>query len=261
LARHGHTSFQSEFVYLSDTMRELGSNQELIGNLIAGDPYLSFVWEICQASFDELDTRFEAPTGSTLEAAPVGVGNLDLLSDSDFKEIGFNVDDVALWERFDDAVETFLGGIVGVPMFDPNAGFRLRSADTDRIETFLRELESLHDVVPLARGYRAITLLYFGCSMRSKSVFGTVNVRKQDLLREGVAEFIQNPEAVWEVVAVFGYLHAESGAWEKISDVLLDYANWVATESTPSDTISDYNPIERLLANTQRSGYSRRSDR
>ena len=258
LARHGHGSFQKEFVYLSDTMRQLALKDDLVETLIAGDPYLSFVWELCQASLEEMDPRFEV----MLEAqnkSDAELPVLNLLSDDDFQEMGFGVDDVSLWERFDDAVETFLGGAVGVPLYDPSAGFRLRDGrDADRIETFLLELESLRDVVPLARGYRALTLLFYGANMRSKSLFGVLNQRKQALLREGIREFFESAPLVWEVVAVFGPMHADGSAWPKICDILQDYVYWMSHYPREAAVgVEAYDPVGRMMSQAPGAAYRR----
>lgn len=268
LARHGNSSFQREFVYLSDTMRQLAGDGELAAALIAGDPYLSFVWELCQASLDELDPRFWHDAGHSMEWDARQLATLELLDEADFEDIAFQfeVDEVELWERFDEAVEQFLGSVMGVPVYNPTAGFRLRDrVDVERVEAFLQELDSLREVVPLARGYRALALLFYGAHMRSRSLFAAANQRKQSLLREGLREFLRSGPMVWQVASVCGALHADPEVWPRIAELLGDFSAWLmqqqpahAAQHSPVDA---YDPIARLSALMRAQGFRRQSRR
>ena len=246
LARQGEAASQREFVFLADTIRSLSEKSEMVDNLVGDDQYLNFIWDMCQAALNEMDPRVDP------DPLPVSanVPNLDLLHDEDMDpDFRVNADDLTLWNRYDDAVEAFLGGMVGVPVYDPDAGFRMQnSRDVERIERFLLELESLREVVPPARGFRALALLFYGSQMRSKGLFGGLNVRKRELLREGIREFINAPEMVWEVVGVLSPLHAASSAWEKMLDVLSDYVNWLLMDPLAAGQGLDaYDPVERML--------------
>ena len=44
-------------------------------------------------------------------------------------------------------------------------------------------LDSLRGVLPMARGFRALTMLFYATHLRSKGFFGAVNQRKQELIR------------------------------------------------------------------------------
>src|SRR5690606_10654000 len=81
LARQGDATSQREFVYLADTMRQLAQNTELVDALTLHDPYLTYVWELCQAQLEEMDPRFAGGAPEPVAEAPA-VGELDLLSDA-----------------------------------------------------------------------------------------------------------------------------------------------------------------------------------
>ena len=256
LARQGETSFQTEYALLADTMRTLASNEGFVSSLIGEDPYLSFVWELCEAQLEEMDPRLE---GEALLDQTPGLTDLgevetlvtfDLLSDDDFvDDFDITIENASMWREFDEAVERFLGGTVGVPVYDPASGFRLHnSRDIERLEQFIQPLDSLREFVPLARGFRAIALLFYGTHLRSKSLFGTLNPRKQALLQAGLEEFIQSAEDVWRVAGVFGQLHAAPDAWYRIVDVIADFVAWKASDPANMDKpASEYQAVERLL--------------
>lgn len=260
LARQGEISFQQEWILLADTMRQLAHKQDLVNNLVGGDPYLSFLWELCETQLEEMDPRF-AGTPSPETTQPLAA--LDLLSDADFDEFGISVDEGALWLRFDESVEAFLGGEIGRALYDQDAGFRLHSQrDVERIETFLQELDSLKDIISPARGFRVLVLLFYGTHIRSKSVFGAVNQHKQSLLRDGLQEFLKSGYEMTQVVGVLNPLHAAPDAWEKISDVIIDYMQWTVEE--PENAAmgpSAYDPVTRLSQRAAYEGNRRRSDR
>ncbi len=260
LARQGETLFQQEFVFLADTMRTLAANEALVTTLVGSDPYLEFLWELCRAQLDEMDPRFqEAPL-----VQPVAeVASVDLLSDDDFEDFGLAIDDSEAWLRFDQAIEEFLGGEVGIPAYDPEAGFRARSGrDVERVERFVRELDSLQDLLPIARGYRALVLLFFGTHQRSKSLFGALNERKQALLRDGLGEFIRSGPEVWNIAGVVGPMHAAEDVWDKIADLVLDYLRWLATEPAAARAgAAHFDAVGRLVERQPFTGNRRRSDR
>jgi hypothetical protein len=265
LARQGETSSRQEFAFLADTMRVLGQDDSITTHLVGEDPYLSFLWELCQAQLDDMDPRFAG--GDLAEAAPAEVATVDLLSDDDFgdelADLSATPDNYNLWLRFDTAVEGFLGGEVGVPIYDPEAGFRVRSSrDVERVERFVQELDSLRELVPIARGFRALVLLFYGTHMRSKSLFGAPNQRKQTVLRDGLAEFLAAGPQVWEVAGVLNPLHMGDDVWEKISDLIIDYLQWIAVHPDEArGGTSGYDVISRLVASQPLMGNRRRGVR
>lgn len=256
LARQGDELFQGEFVFLADTMRDLAATGDLVESLIGADPYLTFIWELCQAQLEELDPRLNGQ--SLAEQTPViaelseieEIASFDLLSDADFgDELNITIENAELWRQFDEAVERFLGGTVGVPVYDPEAGFRLHNGkDIERLEAFIKTLDSLREFVPLARGFRALALLFYGTHLRSRSLFGTLNQRKQGLLQAGLEEFFESATEVWKVAGVFSMLHAAPDAWSRIVDVIDDYVRW---QSESNENLAagakSYGAVERLL--------------
>jgi hypothetical protein len=265
LARQGDTACQREFVFLTDTVRGLARREDLVTTLIGGDPYLVYLWELCQAQLSEADPRF-ADSQSAPETLPdVEIAQLDLLSDEDMKadlaDFKIEVDDETLWLRFDQAVEDFLGGEIGLPVYDANAGFRVKnSRDVERIEKFLRELESLREFIAPARGYRALVLIFYATHIRSKSLFGQINERKQALLRAGIMEFVHHGKDVWDIAGVLGPMHADNEIWEKVVDVLQDYVAWCAEEPHAAESGPEaYDAVGRLITRDGGRGNWRRS--
>lgn len=259
LARQGDEVAQIEFNFLADTMRALADKDGLASGLVAGDDYLEFVWDLCQQQLVEMDPRFGAEPPPPPPEEEVAV--LDLINDNDFDDFVISVEDAAMWRRFDESVEAFLGGTVGVPIYDPTSGFRLENnRDVARVEKFLQELDSLREYVPMSRGFRALTMLFYGTHMRSKSVFGAVNQRKQTMLRDGIDEFMKSGPAVWEVIGVLGPLHAPSDVLERISSLLVDYIGWVGDSPINAEKgARGYDPVARLVQRTPARGLNRRT--
>lgn len=260
LARQGDRICQTEFAFLADTMRSLAAKGDMVATLVSSDPYLSFLWELCSAQIESQDPRFDA---EPLGTAPTEFATLNLLSDDDFGEFGVNIDEAAAWMSFDEAVEDFLGGEVGMAVYDPDSGFRLNSSrDVVRVERFVRELDSLCDLVPLSRGYRALVLLFYGTHIRSKSLFGGVNPRKQELLQAGLAEFMRSGPAFWEIAGVLSPLHMAPDAWDKISEVLIDYMQWLNGDPHKACLgLAAYDAVNRLIEKQPLLGNRRRSER
>ncbi len=208
-----------------------------------------------------MDPRFDAEA-STKVVESEEVIELDLLSDADFEDddFGISIDNAQMWRRFDEAVEAFLGGTIGVPIYDPSSGFRLHNGrDVTRVERFLQELDSLREFIPLSRGFRALTLLFYGTHMRSKSIFGAVNPRKQAALRDGLEEFAKSGPAVWEIVGVLSPLHAPVDVLERVSELVADYISWLYEDVRNREAgVQGYDPIARLLQRTQARGHNRR---
>lgn len=267
LARQGDESFQREFVVLADTMGELGSNESMVAELVGDDPYLGFVWELCQAQLEDMDPRLDGEalveSGLGDSSASASVASFDLLSDDDFDDFEINVENAEMWRQFDEAVEAFLGGTVGVPIYDQHAGFRLKnSKDVNRVEQFIQVLDSLRDFVAPARGFRCLVLLFYGTHLRSKSLFGAINQRKQSLLQAGLAEFEESAKELWQIAGVMGPLHAGSDAWPRIVDVMADYAAWKGEASEHWGASSErYDAVGRLLERAPSRGNRRSASR
>ena len=258
LARQGEQSFQREFEMLAASMRTLASQPNLVEALVGSDPYLTFIWELCQTALQQTDPLL-AEGGINLGPPPLAQGELtelNLLDDTDFVDFRLASDDATLLRRFDEAVDLFIGAVAGIPMYERGKGFRLHnSQDVQRYETFLQALTSLRDAVPAARAYRSLVLLHYASSLRSRTLFGGINQKKQAMLRDGVQEFMQAGAAMWQIVGVMGPLHSDPGLWEKLATLLLDFAQWAkqspqaalaGLEMGTEGTLNGYEPIGRL---------------
>lgn len=237
LARQGDAPMQQEFTLLSTTMEGLAQKPAIVTSLIGDDPYLTFIWELCQAGLEAMHQAGHSSPQS-IEVLPqlsdpqADVPRIDLLQDSDFDNFDLGVDARSLWRQFDEAVETFLGGVPGVPVYDMNAGFRWETPHAqDRAQKFVDQLSSLRDLVPPARGFRALALLFMGTNLRSRSLFGSRNTRRQQILRDGLVEFATSAEAVASIAGVLGPMHSDEEVWPKIADVVLHSAQWLAQGS------------------------------
>lgn len=252
LAREGDVACQGEFLLLAGTMRALAGDGDLAHELVGDDPYLGFVWDLCRASLEEAeDSAAAAVLVPPTLLAGQAMAELNLLSEQDLPELGdwhAAADTEALWRRFDDAVEAYLGGTVGVPMYDGAAGFRLHgSRDLQRLEQFVQRLESLAEQVPPARGFYALALLFYGSQMRSRTLFGSVNQRKQEVLRAGIAQFIVHANDVHAVAGVLGEMHADADAWPRIATILLAYVRHLARGPTQARAgVAGFSPAELI---------------
>jgi len=248
LARKGDVRFQRQFLLLADSMRAMVANQQLVEQLVGEGEYLGELWLACS---QQLNAQAQEPALLEMpEAEAVPVRELNLLSQDDLAGIVIHDDDQSLQNRFTEAVDAFLGAEAGIPVYDTEAGFRFNSSsETGRIEQFLEELASLRDRVPAARGFRALTMIFYGAQLKSKTLFGGVNERKQALLRAGIREFLESASAMWEVVGVFNPLHAAPEAWAQVVDVLLDYVRWMRRHpSLRAKGPLAYDAVGRLMA-------------
>lgn len=260
LARQGDAAAQRDFAFLADTMRSLAAKGDLVRDLVSGDPYLTHVWDLCAAELADMDLQFDEVAAAPREAAAI-----ELLTDDDFAEelpdFALGVDAAAMRHRFEEALEAFFGEVPGVPVFDAEAGFRMRNGrDAERVETFLRELDSLRDFVPAARGYRALTLLFYGTHIRARNFFGVVNGRKQELLRAGIAEFVASGPLLARVAGVLSPIHADPDVWPRIVAVLSDYLASCARDPQAAELgPSSYDAASRLKSRDGGRGRARRS--
>lgn len=263
LARQGDVALQREFVFLAGAIKDLALNQAFVEALLEDDPYLTFIWELMLAQLEEMDQRFA--TDAAVEPAPTPateVATLDLFAEEDLElELGdfaIEVDEARLRQQFHTAVDTFLGKIAHYPAYHPHGGFRLgHRGDTERMDTFLQQLDSLREVVPNAGAFRALTLLYYGTHMRSKSLFGRLNERKAALLREGLREFERSGQQMWQVASVI-QTHGQPHAWEKMVEVMLDYTHWRLYHPAPQFTLEQYPVVERQVERDRKRGGKRR---
>jgi hypothetical protein len=268
LARQGNESLQKEFTYLAGTVRDVSTNNEVVQQLLGTDPYLEFVWGMLKVQLDNMDQRFENEhsVASPHLISTADISNIDLISDADFNDEveGFDIsgDPQRVFETYQEALDRFLGKDPFMPAFHPSAGFRLNNRkDAERLEQFLLELDSLRDISPPARAMRSLVLLFYGTHIRSKNFFGTINERKQFLLREGLREFRQSGKEIWEASSTIQPMHAKTIAWEKILEVLTDYVYWCSKENHRIEAIEKYDAVGRQITRDKRHGHHRRSTR
>ena len=245
LGSRGDAQAQRDFQLVAQALQDVAGRASWLTEQLATAPYLAAVWQRCEAALVDLDPLAPAPAPDPKPAA-----QLPLLSDADFVDFRIDADDRSLWRRFDEAVEAFLGGIVGVPVYDQSAGFRLAGRrDTERVEAFLSQLHSLANNIGPARGFRALTLLFLGAHLRPRGLFGAVNARKQQLLSAGLAEFFREAPRVWQVVGVFSSNHADPEVWPKVAAVVLAHLRWLAADpSHPELAIAAYDPVSEATA-------------
>lgn len=268
LARLGDESAQREFLYLAGTIYALSHDDALVQSLLADDAYLTEVWGALKNELAGMDTRFDAThlTRRASDPEETVVIALPLLSDADvdgdFAEV-LTDDDVALQRQLDRALDAFFGADDDLPVYDPDGGFRLNTrADANRVDQLLQELDSLRGPMPLARGYRALTLLFYGTHVRSKSLFGKVNEHKQELLRDGLREFLESGDQMWRAAGAVGSIHADADVWHKVSEVLLDYLRWTSRVGSPETANpDDYPVVERQVERDRKRGGRRGSKR
>ena len=253
LARLGDAASEAQFLVLAASLRQVAHDPPWLASLVAEAPYLREIWAAVAAALADEDPLALPPTSASIAAeadvAPP-IREVALLGDADFAGLSLEADDKTLWRRFDEAVETFLGAVIGVPVYDHNAGFRLSSRrDSERVEALLLQLKSLtHRVVP-ARGFRALALLFLGSRLRSRGLFGGVNARKQQLLREGLGEFLAPTTEVWRVVGVLGSMHAEPGVWPEVAQAVEAYLCWLGAGLDHSVLgLRGYDPITQTTA-------------
>ena len=99
-----------------------------------------------------------------------------------------------------------------------------------------------------------------GVALITGGVRVTFNERKQELLRAGLGEFVHSGPSVWSVAGVLGPIHADSDAWEKIADVIADYARWMHEEPQLAEQgPAGYDAVARLVQRDQLRTSHRRS--
>ena len=268
LAQQGNSTLQREFGLLAGTVRDISIDRQMVQQLLGQDPYLNFVWEQLEGQINAMDSRF--PTEHTVEPlalTPIeDIAKLDLLSDDDFSD-GLDALDAApnhvqITRAYTQAVDRFLGKNPSAPVYHPHAGFRLKNRkDVERIEQFLLELDSMRSIVPHARAMRSLTLLFYGTHSRSKSFFGTINERKQYLLREGLRGYLQSGAELMQIAGIIKSLHSKPTAWDKILEVLIDYTHWCHRFTENLEDIDQYDAVERQIKRDSQHKNKRRTIR
>ena len=238
LARRGDKPGQKAFINLADILANQGAFVEKGTDLTEGHAELESIWRDCQKLLESIDTRF----GPQHEEAPVQTidGSERVAEEAAPSEDNLRLYAYALQDFFED---DFMR-----PTPVPTGGFRVESKhDVQRFERFITEMSELADKLPEARIFRAWALLFYGTHLRSYGLFGRVNERKRVILREGLREFTLLAPGVWQVAPMFETAYCEPEAWAKVTELIADYAAWLADGPYAADTGTEvYEPIERL---------------
>ena len=248
-ANHDDNEAQIHFPYLLETLRANSNYNLFREDLVGLEPGLVELWQAFERAIVEVDPRFEPGRDEV---------SIDDLSDV---EIVDEEPDLAIpgepqtekveaseleFRRYGLALQDFFGDNFMYPLPSPSGGFRLDTRrDVQRVETFIAEMAALAAVVPGARIYRAWALLFYGTHMRSRGLFGLINTRKQEILREGLSEFSRLAPGIWEVAEMFTTAYSDRSAWEKMMELITDYTVWLA-HHPKNVRVQAYDPVERL---------------
>ena len=248
-ANHDEPEAKSHYPYILEQLRSAGRFTSFREQLVALEPGLVALWQSFEDSIVQVDPRFEPGRDEIsiddlsdieiIEEEPELAGEPKLevepASEIDFRRYGL-------------ALQDFFGDNFMYPLPSPTGGFRLDTRrDVQRVEAFISEMTALVGVVPGARIYRAWSLLFYGTHMRSRGIFGLLNTRKQDILREGLKEFGRLAPGIWEVAEMFTTAYSDMNSWEKMMELIADYAIWLAQNpQSGADGLDSYDPVERL---------------
>ena len=244
LARQGDKPGQTAFINLADQLSHLGSFAEKGAKLAQGHQELENIWRDCQKLLESIDDRFGPEPQQTHIEPLAEVHTVDpselVPEESRPSEETLRLYAYALQDFFED---DFMR-----PTPVPHGGFRVDTKqDVQRFERFITEMSGLAEKLPEARIFRAWALLFYGTHLRSYGLFGRINEDKQTILREGLREFNQLAPGIWQVAPMFETAYCVQDAWEKVTELLADYAAWIATQPYAPDAGAQvYDPIKRL---------------
>jgi hypothetical protein len=229
LASQGQQTAQREFEALAATLRDVELNPDMVRQLVQGSPYLEELWPRCQAALRGMDPRTSA--SDALAVHDADIVELELFSADelgDFEDlIVESVDAEAMSRRYLDLLDRFFETVPDRRQQPGTRGFFARtSADVERVEDFLRELDSLREYVPAARGMLALGELFLASHLRVRSFWGKPNPRRAELVELGLRHFVEADESIFPSAGFFGGHDAEDQAWEKVQQLLLDYFGW-----------------------------------
>lgn len=236
LATQGQVTAQREFEALAATLRDMEPRADMVAQLVANSPYLGELWPRCQAALRGMDPRTSAADALAVDESDIV--ELDLFSQDellDFEDLiveSFDVD--AMSARYRDLIDGFFEVVPDRRSPEGSRGFFARtSEDIARVEVFLRELDSLREYVPSARGMLALGELFLTTHLRTRSFWGKPNPRRAELARLGLRHFVEGGESMFTAAAYLLGRDAEDQAWEKILQLLLDFFRWRAVEGPP----------------------------
>jgi len=229
LAQQGHTTAQTEFEALAVTLRQFDRAEQAASELIAGSPYLVEMWPRCKYALREIDPRLAGDEALARAAEAIEVDLFDEAELDDFDSlIVEEIDPFALAARYQRTVDEFFATYVEpLPPLGSRGLFARTRGDLDRLEAFVRELDSVRDYVPAACAMLALVKLFIGSHLRAKTFWGKPNLRKQELLASGLRHFATCDEHVFVTAAYFTGRDADTHAWAKVAQVVLDFIRWV----------------------------------
>ena len=146
--------------------------------------------------------------------------------DLSLEDLAIDFDDIAAADDFDRAVDAVFVPVVnaGLPLFA--AGDR---GDVERVERLKASAQSFAAAVPVAAELHAITALFLASHTRAKGLFGRRNKQRDRLLSEALEAFLRLPEPPAAAAGWFAASDvpgAEPFAWEKMAEVLIDFAGF-----------------------------------
>ena len=268
LARQGDDAAQHEFLSLAPTIEELARDGALVAELVSRDAYLDRTWADCQAALDASDQR-ELSVPLHAEATEL-VGELTLLSDDDFGDLGLEIlDDDSDAARAEQAKQDFarilaihLGQNTDQGLFGAQGFETTSSRDLDRLQGFLNEAISYSDLVTTARGLASLGHLFLATHLRMKSLFGKRNARRAAALRTGLLRLPGDAAAVEQAATIF---ELEGGpameSFEKVVELLIDFlafCNHGRRDPRAATTVDAYVEAERTPPPVLLTGDSRR---
>ena len=264
LASQGSQSAQREFEALAETLRVFSQREQFAQDLIGDNPYLQALWPKCAQAIQGMDARVDAADVLASEVLSVESDDIiefDIFDDADILELEDvlveEVDVAALQKHYLKLVDDFFNNH---PDSDGRAyGFFARSRnELERVQTFIRELDSLRDFVPAALSMLALSELFLAAHLRVRTFWGRPNPHRAEKTELGLRHFLHADLSLAQAAAYFVPRNAEALAWAKVSQLLLDFFAWSARHpaTAPGEQARNYalraRPMPQILAQDRR---------
>lgn len=229
LAQQGHATAQLEFEALAVTLRQIDRTEQAAIELIAGSPYLTEMWPRCKFALRNIDPRLAGDEALASAAEAIEIDLFDETELDDFDSLIVEaIDPYAMAARYQRTVDEFFATYVEpLPPLGSRGLFARTRGDLDRLEAFVRELDSMREYVPAASAMLALVKLFIGTHLRARTFWGKPNLHKQELLASGLRHFATCDEHVFQTAAYFTGRDADSLAWAKVAQLLIDFIRWV----------------------------------
>jgi hypothetical protein len=234
LARHGDASRDVEIHLLLPVIAALAADDPrgLVQSLTEKSEAVLSLWtELCAQAVNR-DTRGTSLVPETDDDLEIEV--VDFFSDEDMADIGAVIDDLASVGASEDDDELFLvfDAAVNRHWSPGNLLFSAETgADVDRLERVREAAQSFAASVPVARQMQALTGLFLATHTRALGLFGRRNKRRDAALKDALLTFCNLDAPPGDVAAWFvpggDVVGAVPHAWEKMAEVLLDFAGFV----------------------------------